>query len=246
MSDCGAIEDQFTSKHTASSFADASAKSIIAGTDWCMGTACVMKDGVHDAITQGLLLEKQLDEALTRTLSVRMRLGMFDSTPASSSPFRSYGAEKIHTSEAHHAAEDAAAQGAVLLRNQHHTLPLAINVSSLHGVAVVGPHAITHRDLLGDFYGDAFCPGADQTPNKRAEDCVPTIGGSIADLLAVHRPDIQVHIAPGATMVGDPDPVAIAAAVAAARCAFSNRNLHSRMPLDLTPVRLKLVHACDQ
>jgi hypothetical protein len=31
-----------------------------------------------------------------------------------------------------------------------------------------------------------------------------------------------------------------------ARCAFSDRNLHSRMPLDPTHVRLKLLHACDQ
>jgi hypothetical protein len=30
------------------------------------------------------------------------------------------------------------------------------------------------------------------------------------------------------------------------RCAFSGKNLHSRMPLDPTPVRLKLLQACDQ
>jgi hypothetical protein len=30
------------------------------------------------------------------------------------------------------------------------------------------------------------------------------------------------------------------------RCAFSDRNLHSRMPLDPTHARLKLLHACDQ
>jgi hypothetical protein len=31
-----------------------------------------------------------------------------------------------------------------------------------------------------------------------------------------------------------------------ARCAFSDRDLHSRMPLVPTPARLKLEHACDQ
>jgi hypothetical protein len=31
-----------------------------------------------------------------------------------------------------------------------------------------------------------------------------------------------------------------------ARCAFSDRILHSRMPLDPTHVRLKLLHACDR
>jgi hypothetical protein len=34
--------------------------------------------------------------------------------------------------------------------------------------------------------------------------------------------------------------------VEAARCAFADRKLHSRMPLDPTHVRLKLLHACDQ
>jgi hypothetical protein len=33
---------------------------------------------------------------------------------------------------------------------------------------------------------------------------------------------------------------------ACVRCPFSDRNLHSRMPLDPTHVRLKLLHACDQ
>jgi hypothetical protein len=36
MSDCGAIEDQFEDKHTAKSYADATAKSVSAGTDWCV------------------------------------------------------------------------------------------------------------------------------------------------------------------------------------------------------------------
>jgi hypothetical protein len=31
-----------------------------------------------------------------------------------------------------------------------------------------------------------------------------------------------------------------------ARCAFSDRKLHPRMPLVPTPARLKLLHACDQ
>jgi C-terminal processing protease CtpA/Prc len=30
------------------------------------------------------------------------------------------------------------------------------------------------------------------------------------------------------------------------RCAFSDRDLHSRVSLDPTHVRLKLLHACDQ
>jgi hypothetical protein len=37
-----------------------------------------------------------------------------------------------------------------------------------------------------------------------------------------------------------------AEATAKVRCAFFDRNLHSRVPLDSTHVRLKLEHACDR
>jgi hypothetical protein len=36
------------------------------------------------------------------------------------------------------------------------------------------------------------------------------------------------------------------AGILTARCAFSDRNLHSRLSLDPTHVHLKLLHACDQ
>ena len=60
---------QFSDKHTAASFADASAKSIKAGTDWCMGTAFVLKDGVADAIKQQLITGATDDPHLILTQS---------------------------------------------------------------------------------------------------------------------------------------------------------------------------------
>jgi beta-D-xylosidase 4 len=200
MSDCGAIEDQIE-KHDAINFADAAAKSLTAGCDWAMGTDYVMENGLRDAISEGLLNISQIDEALTRTLSVRFQLGMFDSTPESISPFTTFGAEKINSIASKEAAELAAAQGAVLLRNSKNILPLSLSDTNFKTIAVVGPHAMTQRDLLGDFYADAFCPGIN-TPQTRAEDCVPTFGASVVNVLASSRPDVEVIVSQGVSIAG--------------------------------------------
>jgi len=150
MSDCGAVENQFEEKGTASSYADATAQSVKAGTDWCMGTAFNTHNGLADALAQGRLAESDLDAALARTLSLRFRLGVFDAPPRSS-PLTAYGAERIGAAASRQAAEAAAAQGAVLLRNEGALLPLRLASTSLKTVAVVGPHAVSQRALLGDF-----------------------------------------------------------------------------------------------
>lgn len=199
MSDCGAVEDQ-VEKHDAINFADAAAQSLSAGTDWAMGTDFVMENGLVDALSQNLINTSQIDEALTRTLSVRFQLGLFDSTPTSMSKFTTYGAEKINSIASKEAAELAAAQGAVLLRNEKNILPLSLSNLSLKTIAVIGPHAITQRDLLGDFYADAFCPGIN-TPQSRSQDCVPTFGASVVNVLATRRPDIEIIISEGIGIV---------------------------------------------
>ena len=208
MSDCFAIDNEFTAKHRVSSYAAATAQSMKAGTDWCMGKAYVESKGIVDAIDQGLMVEEDVDTALSRTLSVRMRLGMFDSTPTSASAFRRYGKEYINTAASRQAAEEAAAQGAVLLRNENDALPL--NASTLQSIAVVGPHAVSQRALLGDFYADAFCPG-NSTPGQRAEQCVPTVASSVAALFRAHGTGV-VRVEPGTPIVGT-NKTGIAAAV---------------------------------
>jgi beta-D-xylosidase 4 len=211
MSDCGAIENQFTAKHTATSYADATTQSILAGTDWCMGTAFITENGLADALAAGTLTEANVDTALTRSLSMRFRLGMFDAPP-NASPLTSYGLDRIHTPAAAQAAEDAASQGAVLLRNLGSVLPL-LGMKSLKSIAVVGPHAISQRGLLGDFYGDAFCPGINNR-STRAQDCVPTIAASLINVLAGPLPEVSVLVAEGVGIVSN-DTSGVAAAMAA-------------------------------
>ncbi len=216
MSDCGAVESQFTAKHTASSYADATAQSLTAGTDWCMGSAYVSENGLADALASGAVSETELDAALSRTLSLRFRLGMFDAPPHAS-PLTGYGLDRVNAASSVQAAEDAAAQGAVLLRNSRDTLPIDVQNAALKTVAVVGPHAISQRGLVGDFYGDALCPGVNNR-SVRAQDCVRTIGASLIDALAGPRPDIAVLVAEGVSIAGA-DTSGVAEALAAVNLA---------------------------
>ena len=214
-SDCGAVESEFTAKGWATSIADATARSMTAGTDSCIGTAFIGGGGLAAAIANGTLALAALDAALTRTLSVRFALGMFDAPNATI--YTQYGPEKIGEAGARAAAAAAAAQGAVLLRNVGGALPLRAASPALRTVAVVGPHAVSQRDLLGDFYGDAFCPGVSNR-TTRAADCVTTLGAAVAEYLATPRPDVEVVIAAGTNVAGT-DAGGLPAAVAAAAAA---------------------------
>lgn len=212
LSDCGAIEDQFTAHHTASSVVDATAQSVRAGCDGCAGTGYIIDGGLLGAVAGGALAQGDIDAALARLLRQRFRLGMFDAPAAS--PYTSYGPERINTPAWRSAAEGAAAQGAVLLRNDGALLPLSLASPALRSVAVVGPHAASQRDLLGDFYADSFCPG-NNTPQSRAQGCVPSLGSSLLAVLGeAGRGDVGVAVERGVEVTGS-DASGIPAALAA-------------------------------
>ena len=216
LSDCGAIEDQVTAHHTAANVSDASAQSMRAGCDGCAGTGYIMDGGLAGAVAQGSLTEVDIDAALTRLLTQRFKLGMFD--PPASSPYTAYGPERIGTPDARAAAELAAAQGAVLLRNEGGLLPLSAASPALTSLAIVGPHAVSQRDLLGDFYSDAFCAGINNR-STRAAGCVPSFASAaLAYLGAAGRGDVAVSVARGVDITGS-DASGIPAALAAVAAA---------------------------
>ena len=221
LSDCGAIEDQVTFHRTAANVSDASAQSIRAGCDGCAGSGFIVDGGVAGALAAGELAPADVDAALGRLLAQRFRLGMFDD-PAHSAYTR-FGLERVGEPAARAAAADAAAQGAVLLVNAAAVLPLALP-PALRAVAVLGPHAVSKRDLLGDFYGDAFCPGVSNR-SQRADSCVPTFGDAVVDALAARgRGDVAVTVAEGVA-IGAPDASGAAAAEAVAAAAAADVTL---------------------
>ena len=153
VSDCGAMIDIFKGHHFKPTQPEASAISLQRGMDnECVdGTNKVTDDHDYkpylDAVKLGFLKESEIDVALTRTFTARMKLGMFD--PPEMTPFTKID-EKLLDSAAHRAlARRIANESMVLLKNDG-VLPLrTTNIK----IAVVGPLADQVKVLLGNYNG---------------------------------------------------------------------------------------------
>ena len=103
-----------------------------------------------EAVKQGKLSEAQVNNALVNTITVQMRLGMFDGEP-SQQPFGHLGARHVCAQAHEQLALEAARQGIVLLKNHRHALPLS---PALHRtIAVVGPNADATVTMIGNYAG---------------------------------------------------------------------------------------------
>ena len=97
VSDCDAIGDIWRSHHYAKTPEEAAAAAIKAGCDLCCGSDY---NALVRAVQQGLVTEKEIDQALYYTLWTRFKLGLFD--PADMVPYSKYTLKDNDTPE--HAA----------------------------------------------------------------------------------------------------------------------------------------------
>lgn len=119
--------------------ADAARLAMTAGTDMEMASTTFVEHG-EDLLSRGLVSQERLDDAVTRVLRLKFRLGLFDR------PYTDLDAVIPEPTPATRAAaREVAARCLVLLRNSPAILPLDPAVST---VAVVGPFADS-TDLLG-------------------------------------------------------------------------------------------------
>jgi beta-glucosidase len=153
VSDCGAVVDIFAGHHFKPTQPEASAISLQRGMDnECIDFTTNIKDDHDyrpylDAVKQGFLKESDIDVALTRLFTARMKLGMFD--PPDMVPYTKLD-ERLLDSAAHRAmARKLANESMVLLKNDG-ILPL--KTSGIR-IAVIGPLADQTRPLLGNYNG---------------------------------------------------------------------------------------------
>src|ERR1700678_446056 len=153
VSDCGAVTDIFNGHHYRPTQAQSSAISLTRGMDnECADFFSKVNDDHDykpyvDAVRQGYLAESDVDKALVRLFTARMKLGMFD--PPEMVPYSKID-EKELDSAAHRAlALKLANESMVLLKNDG-TLPLK---TSGIKIAVIGPLANQTRVLLGNYNG---------------------------------------------------------------------------------------------
>ena len=145
VSDCGAISDIWRTHKLVKDAAEAAALAVTRGTDLNCGETY---NSLPEAVKRGLLTEKDIDVAVGRLMTARMKLGMFDPdsiVPYAQIPF------SVNDNPAHdYLARVAAQKSIVLLKNANHTLPLK---KYLKRIAVIGPNADEIQSLWGNYNG---------------------------------------------------------------------------------------------
>ena len=125
------VNGHFANKVT---YVDAVAQSLMAGCDF---SDKEFMENIPDAVREGKLTEARLDDAVTRVMRVRMRLGEFD--PQEMVPYSQIPVSDICSAEHRQLALKTAREAIVLLENKGNLLPL--DKSKLKTVAVIGPAA---------------------------------------------------------------------------------------------------------
>jgi beta-glucosidase len=153
VSDCGAVVDIYRNHHFRPSQAEASAISLHRGMDnECADGPYLVRDNSDykaylDAAKQGYLKESDMDTALVRLYTARMRLGMFD--PRELDPYSKIDERELSSPAHRELALRIANESMVLLKNDG-VLPLR---TSGMKIAVVGPLASQPKVLLGNYNG---------------------------------------------------------------------------------------------
>jgi beta-glucosidase len=143
-SDCGAVDDIFRGHHYAPDIEHASALAVKAGTDTTCGNEYVT---LVKAVQDGLIKGSEIDTAVKRLFTARMRLGMFD--PEVDVPFNRIPMSEVNSLAHRELALRAAGESMVLLKNSG-VLPLK---SSVKTIAVIGPNAESLPAIQGNYHG---------------------------------------------------------------------------------------------
>jgi len=157
VSDCAAIEDVSAHHKFKPTQEEGVGASLAAGTDLICGSpqtrTKLEREAALNAVHENILPESVLDTAVTRTLTARFHLGMFD--PPASVPWSNLGASANDTVEHRALALKTARESLVLLKNENHLLPLK---KTLPTIAVIGPNADSLDALEGNYNGTPSAP----------------------------------------------------------------------------------------
>ncbi|MGD0049659.1 MAG: glycoside hydrolase family 3 C-terminal domain-containing protein [Bryobacteraceae bacterium] len=178
VSDCDAAVNIYRDHHFTKTQPEASALAIQRGMDnECIDFAKVEDDhdykAYFDAYQQGILKESEIDTALIRLFTARMKLGMFD--PPEIVPYSKIGEKQLDSADHRALARTLANESMVLLKNDG-TLPLKRGAIR---IAVLGPLADQTRYLLGNYNG------------------TPTHTVSVLEGLKAEFPEAQIAFVPG-------------------------------------------------
>jgi beta-glucosidase len=133
-SDGGGLQMLVQVHHVAADFADAARQALAAGVDYDLSDGSVYRT-LLDQVKQGKVPQWQIDRAVSRILTAKFRLGLFENPYVDPD-----NAERTTNSPEHRElAEKTAEKAVVLLKNEGNLLPL--DLAKLKTIAVIGPNA---------------------------------------------------------------------------------------------------------
>ncbi|MEI8288223.1 MAG: glycoside hydrolase family 3 C-terminal domain-containing protein [Verrucomicrobiota bacterium] len=145
VSDLGGVRTMVTGHGKGKiTYVDAVAQSVMAGCDF---SDKEYRENIPAAVREGKLTEARLNDAVSRVLKVRFRLGEFDAFDAV--PYSKISPDVVCSAKHRAVALKAAQECIVLLQNRDHLLPL--DKSKLKRIAVLGP--LADRLVLNNYNG---------------------------------------------------------------------------------------------
>ncbi|HEY8931036.1 MAG TPA: glycoside hydrolase family 3 N-terminal domain-containing protein [Mucilaginibacter sp.] len=147
VTDCGALDDVFSTHKSLPGPVETAAAAIKAGID--LDCSTVLQNDAIKAVQKGLLTEKDIDGALGALLRTQFKLGFYDD--AKSSPYYNYRADSVHNAAHVALARKAAQQSMVLLKNKNNVLPL--KKSNYSSLMVLGPNAASLDAMIANYHG---------------------------------------------------------------------------------------------
>lgn len=145
-SDCWAIRDFYQKHHVTNTPEESVALAVKNGCDLNCGNIFVH---LLQAIEQGLITEAEIDQAVIRLFTTRMKLGMFDENV----PFDDISYRVVDSKEMRDLNLKIARECLVLLKNEKNLLPL--DKSKVHTIGIIGPNANNRQALIGNYEGTA-------------------------------------------------------------------------------------------
>lgn len=147
-SDCWAIKDFHENHRVTQTAPESVALAVNNGCDLNCGNMYLNLLIAHQ---EGLVSEAVIDQAVTRLMVTRMKLGMFDD-PADV-PYTTISYEKTDCEGHRQLALEVSKKSLVLLKNTNNLLPL--DKTEIRSIAVIGPNADSRQALIGNYHGTA-------------------------------------------------------------------------------------------
>ena len=148
VSDCWAVRDFHENHHVTNAPVESVTMAMNHGCD--LNCGCTYPHLVQ-AVREGRVDEKRINEAVINLFTTRMKLGMFEEP--GTVPFDSIPYTENDTPEHNRINEKISEKTLVLLKNEGGLLPM--NKNNMKTIGVIGPNANSRAALVGNYEGTA-------------------------------------------------------------------------------------------